>query len=71
LTAVFYQQAPSYQNKMASFEEQVQQAVDARDIPGVILLAGDAKGNPAHSGNQMVQLISSSRHVQIRKGFRA
>jgi hypothetical protein len=39
---------------MASFEEQVQQVVDARDIPGVILLADDAKGIPAHSQNQTI-----------------
>jgi hypothetical protein len=39
---------------MASFEEQVQQAVDARDIPGVVLLAGDAKGIPARTQNKII-----------------
>jgi hypothetical protein len=34
---------------MASFEDQVQKAVDARDIPGIILLASDVNGTPSHS----------------------
>lgn len=29
---------------MASLEEQFQQACDARDLPGVVLVASDAKG---------------------------
>jgi len=34
---------------MSSLEEQFQKACDAGDIPGVVLVASDAKGTPAFS----------------------
>jgi hypothetical protein len=39
---------------MTTLEEIFQQACDSRDLPGVVLVASDAKGDPAHLSRETI-----------------
>lgn len=54
---------------MAAFEDQVQKAVDARQIPGVILQASDAKGKHLHTQSRAMQLICLTGTFKYEKAF--
>ncbi len=45
IALLLFSKYPSFKNQMATFREQVQKAIDASVIPGVILQASDAKGS--------------------------
>lgn len=57
---------------MTSFEAQVQEAVDERRLPGLILLASNATGiRHSSPSSDQSQLTKVSRDIQIREGLRA
>lgn len=56
---------------MTSFEDQVQKAIDAREIPGLVLLASDAKGTMFNPQTYYHKFTHLFRKFQIRESFRA